>query len=643
MDGRPTRRRASADARATQLAAFASTAALVCDCLVALDPFPPPHEDSAVPSPSSSLRASAMVSVAFVALPTIARHSVTLATAQHLLGLTVCVVLAFAGSNVASSATRAFEGIYVGLCGISVIAPAASKGLERLFDANVPSDGRTSSPPAATGTVALSERASANLVRRVAPTLALLAYGGGRIFRAGAVACRVAQEGPSGRGHLRIALGDATCVACDALASASATAMGGTCIATVAAALWCVANDSFREARAVVVVGTATAVVATTILLYSSVGNLSLNPRVFSSSPLLPPECTSLDDAGCTDRLMRARRLGVCIWPITQSILSVVSLCGLVAGMYDASGVAEDALSVAEDAGDAKDEASPRRAAGLLSVPIRALRSWVRLWFRAWTVDTFAVVGVCLVFVVLQLWSTEWHGNGVHVEGVAVAVVVGIAVMSAIDELTGALVVYAALYVDIVIDFHTFDHAWFTYFTNVSNMAMMLGFVLYVVLRIVGMLEMDTAVEARIRYTRDVTCQSMRSLATALALATCAGIALYDGRDIRTMIRYVSDERVSAYGMYHRSGSRFLVWHYAPVVTWTLLQNADRSAQSHRALGQYSQWGAWLVSTGSVAIAYSVALGASETSVPLEYPVTEVLPAVVCGVFVVGFPFLLAC
>ena len=143
------------------------------------------------------------------------------------------------------------------------------------------------------------------------------------------------------------------------------------------------------------------------------------------------------------------------------------------------------------------------------------------------------------------------------------------------------------------------------------------------------------ATSRQANYFAALVCIAMRGLAYTLALATTAGIAVYDGKSSI----FAFDEEFSRAESYRRSMTRFLVWHYAPLAAWTALQVRIDATGVH--VGPRTRWIAWSAIVTIAVGVYAIIVSTGE-GIPSDYPVTSTSAMVVAAIALVGIPFLLA-
>lgn len=553
--------------RDLQLAAVLAIAAFACDCLDELDP------PAGAPQPPSSLRGSAAVAIALLTLPPLLAQPF-LVGVQYAASLALIIALAMLATHVGGMQTRASEALF-GLISLSmVVAPTAIDGVARIFAVRDGGERNTRLLGVAT---------------RAAPTLAILAYVGGCLLRAGAFGCREAYERAQWVGG---------CVACDATLSACVAAIGGACVAAAASSLWCLLRGRNDDARVVGLVGVATLVALVLRVLYSVGDALAANPEAFDAPPLLAPECdpTEGETAACPDGLRGARRTGLLLWSLGAAVFATLSLSSVCAGLV-----------------------GPGRPAS------RAVEAW-------------AVAIACVAALVIQLPGAAWEGRGAFTEASFVLATVGIGMCAFVNEVAGATVAYAGLYLDSVAHMGGPRGIAYDYYTTITNLVLGVGFVVHLVLLVATTVQIPF-VAGWARYLATLECNAMRGLAVALALATTAAFVLYDGRDLRDLVQPETGSTLGRAAQYHQTVTRIVVWHYVPPILWALLQRRVGDAERLGACAHWLSWVAGLVLSG---IVYAIVLATRGNGLPSVYPVSDGYPMAVSFVALILAPFVMS-
>lgn len=537
---------------------------------------PPPG----APHPPSSLRGSATLAIALLMLPPLLGHPFLIGV-QYAASLALIIALSLLASHVGGMHTRTSEALF-GLISLSmVVAPTAINGVARLFSVH---DGAKRNPLLTT------------IAARAAPTLAILAYVGGCLLRSGAFGCRDAYNRAQWVGG---------CVACDASLSGYVAAMGGACIAAAASSLWCLLRGRTDDARVVGVVGVATLISLLLQVIYAVGDVVAANPATFNAPPLLlGAECDPVEGVteACPDALQGARRTALLIWPLGSAVFATLSLSSVCVGLGSV--------------GTGGKGTGPSR-----------------------TVDAWAVGIACIAALVIQLPGTTWEGRGAFTEAAFVFSVIGIGICAFVDEVGGAIVVYAGLYLDSVAHMGGSVGISYEYYTTITNLILGVGFGIHLVL-LVATMSRNATVEGWGRYLATLECNAMRGLAVALILATTSAIVLYDGRDLRPIL--ISEEEdvsmLSRSAQYHQTISRMVVWHYVPPIVWASLQ---RRVGDARRLGPFAHWLSW---TGGLVlswIVYAIVLASRGDGLPSVYPITDGYPIAVSFMALMLIPFLM--
>lgn len=561
--------------RSLQLGAVFAISAFVCDCLDELDP------PAGAPHPPSSLRGSAAVAIALLALPPLLAHPLFVCM-QYAVLLLLVVALAILATHVGGLNTRASEALF-GFVSLSVIvAPTVFNGVAHLFADN---DGKTGAHAWRLGVAA----------RRAAPTLAILAYVGGCLLRAGALGCSKVNERARWIGG---------CVACDASLSGYVAATGGACVAATASALWCLLGERPGDARVVGLIGVATLASLVLQILYAIGDVLAANPETFDAPPLLASTCDPArgETTDCPDGLRGARRTALLLWSLGAAIFATLSLSLVCAGLVE------------RPPGKSKDHQAPRSVEG-------------------WTVAI-----ICVAALVVQLPGATWQGQGAFTEAAFVIAVVGVGLCAFVNEVVGATVGYAGLYIDSVAHIGGPGGIDYDYYTTVTNLVLGVGFVVHLAL-LVATTAHNPTVASWARYLATLECNAMRGLAFALALATTAALVLYDGGDLRGISGPETDSLRSRAARYHLTITRILVWHYVPPILWTALQRRAGNASRFGACARWLSWVSGLVLSGVV---YAAVLAVRESGVPSVYPVSDEYPVIISFVVLILAPFVMS-
>lgn len=677
-----------------QLSTALATAALVCDCFEAYapenacvdtsnSPNPPnppssPSCDSWRPSPPADLRGFGSVAVAVGTFAPIVDGYVA-GVLQIALVCALAVAAAELGAHEATPSTRASQALYVAFTSLIAIAPAAIRGVSNLLRAYAKKNAteeeeeavvvetdawwmRAPLPPPES--LAFSDhnpygprpRAPSALLRGEAliateeggrepsgealdplagealqiamPAFSLLVYVGACIVRSGLSACDAAR---SYAAPLR------GCLACDGASSAATAATGGACLAAATAALWCTLCRRPVEAQAVATVGGSVCALTLLCQLFAEANLLSTNLLVFPSDGGTAGCVDATTQAEVAERCLddsfaAARRHDVVARSLAPSIFAAAALAAAAAGLREGR----------------------RRTLAQRKVPEEV---------RALVPEAWAVAFVCVAALAFHLSTMRWSRT-TWTDAAFSVLFVGVGIAAAFDELVGAAVIYGGIALDASELLSEAPETFFDYYTFVSWSVTTLGLLVCIASASFGMLAGRCARAAHAaRVAAAACCTAARGAAIGLAVMTTALIALYDGRDLHSLIVWHSPTSAgheegetggehdaldsgTLSAAYRRTLARLIVWHYGPALAWTGLHTRlldDR--KGGYVLAPRWRWTAWIagyVLTFAVWLAAIAARG-DRPVFPPEYPMSYVFSMVIAGVAVVLPVYLLAC
>ena len=497
---------------------------------------------------------------------------------QRAVGIVLSVLVAIYGTHEADSNTRASEVLFVAICATATIIPSLTDGLLHSFDKAAPL------------------WSGGDVARNADPTLAIIAYVGGCLLRSGLFACE---------NVVRCANISSACMTCDAMAPAATAAVGAACIATTTGVLWSLAHGRTGDARLSATIGTTVCFVAQSVTL------VSIGTLLTDMTQLFPTDAAAVDAVElqlkrceaaieieeCTNALSSARRCALSTWSLGTSLFATASLASL-------------ALA--------------------LERPTRTSRSSKLVEVAALCIGSGA-------FVFTLCFESTWNGYGISTELAVVLAGLGVIIGATYGQLMGAMTVYSALAVETLGHWHLIDRLHFTYLTTISNSVLSIGFVLllFVVIyrRMKGSGPLNDTLDI-------VLCLSMQGASFLLALLTTVCVTLYDGRDLSTLIRFEID--VSGVIRLRRALARIVLWHYIPVIVWTMLRTRAAAQRGNQRMSKPHRWIAWVSAVIIAAIAWVCSV-ASYGTLPNEYPLEHVYSIFVSVLFVAIPPFLFAC
>ena len=569
--------------RELNLAVTLASSAAVCDCLGALEPL---RRNLLV---STSLRGTSIAAV-IVSAGYGTDETTLVGALAPLVATTASVMVAMLGTHEADAPTRASEALFVAISVGMVVMPTVVEELGRRIQF-LETGARTS-----------------GALARTALALALVAYVGGRLVRAGVSSCSDARDrafemyGP---------------VSCGATVSASISAAGGGCVAAGLGALFSLRRGSLERARALCVAAAATTSVLVLCISFGIAEVMTSNPTIFMDGPQTDPMCVEGSLGGevvggdgggappdaapssCPDLLAPSRRYDLG----GRSLGTTVFICGALVALAQAFG----------------DEGLSRSA----------LRG-----------DGVAIGVVGVVALAIHLSGADWESEGVFIESSFVLAVAGIATGALIDEFVGSFIAYSGLYVETIVGRYVrkgeHPSVGDDYYTTLCTRVTMTGLVACLLL---------AASSALIPYRRPsrlalqgarLVCLAMRGLSVSLLIALLGGVVLYDGSDLAGLL----PNQGSGDATWRQMVVVDIVWHYMPVIVWSTLQHRLGGSES---IGTRARWSAWIVPTILLPGAYMIGLAVRGGIVPSEYQMPDPYSVVVYVASVFVPVFLVSC
>lgn len=511
--------------------------------------------------PSTSLRGAGMVSIGLLLIPPLLNS-----LPFRLLPLImICVAIGIVGNDIAPSAVRATEGIFVCMVGYALRGCMVWKfhGSEVSTGDNPEIEVKGFLPD--TG------------------TLAVLVYVGARLMHSGLFLV-----------DLAVATIDANpgTIAVESTSASMSTAIGTTYVITAGSGLWLASNKHASHTSTPMAIGTALVCGLSAVSFFMLVDSISSYSLFFEVST-----CDQHED--CADPFQQTRRIAV----VSRNMGTL---------LFAAFSIGTAALSTFE---------SRKNGSVLYS---------------------FAVCCTSLLFLCAYLPGVIHDGTFMAIDGVFLGVLLGIVVASILHELAGICIVYAALGTDLVLTIASSgDFSLFEYYTYVCNGVLFLGAIVVLPMRFV---------ESRAGATQTPTLrlslfifaiqQTMRSISFSLALLTTSVVALYDGRSLSQLVeKIVGDVIMSPFRTYRIAATRFILWHYIPVLVWFILGKSTRARLSKK-----WSWGVWIGATASILLVYlCVVYTAGDGHLPVAYPLTDTLSVAVVFCTCVIPPFIFAC
>lgn len=282
---------------------------------------------------------------------------------------------------------------------------------------------------------------------------------------------------------------------------------------------------------------------------------------------------------------------------------------------------------------------------------------------RVTAVEGWPVAMVAAAVAFVHALGVEWSHPGSADVGFFL-MLCGLVVICTLDQIAGALVIYAGIVVDAVSVFGSSDGVIFEYYTNVCVTITAVGLVASLALwGLTRLLERCGCNVACLRIATALCCTFSRGAAVALALLTTCLMALYDGRDLHSIIVWydlpqvegldgasasASDDPAAlerhAAAAYRKAMARLLLWHYAPAIAWTALHARllDSRYGGWWLKARY-RWFVWIVAAVTTGVVWVVALATTSNAPPSEYPLSYTYGIVVMVCAVVVPVYLLSC
>lgn len=542
----------------TTLATALAVAACVADCFEAKSP-----RDETFDGLSQSLRVAASTAVLVLAMsdqqesiqyplaspetgkvtvPVVNRAPRTMPfmAFRVILCTTVVLGLALFGARESSLWTRLCEGVFVSLALPTVILP------EMRFRPRLDVIGSVAEYP----TRARYSRYDDGLCA----VLAVLTYAGGRTLRAGLWMCRESYEyvqSPSA------STSDVSrvCVACSGWGAASSTVVGATTSLCSVAILFTLSAPMrlnsiavVRRAHGFAQMAVGIQLIATFSAMLAQSNSISYTPSTYDpNSCVIGGELDGLDT--CDTQLVAFRRLGI--------VQSGVGCCifTLMAMLVVARQLGKQLMNELQQEGMITEFRTTRMSGVVVGMSSCALLVIARLHYANWRPHGLIEISTIVVFLstAFGALAPEW------------------------SSLAGA-----SVYVGLLIDYIYYVNEAHTmrdlnYLTNVTNLLMFVFLLAWLSFYIIFVCAENTkgAIQQVADWMRVFTTCG-RSLAVFLGIVVTAAFAAYDGSDISEIYTDVPTGTTDgSLGLGQQQAVlRFILWHYAPLVAWTFLQQS---------------------------------------------------------------------
>jgi hypothetical protein len=233
----------------------------------------------------------------------------------------------------------------------------------------------------------------------------------------------------------------------------------------------------------------------------------------------------------------------------------------------------------------------------------------------------WVLVGLSLLLA--HCLSAQWDGEAMSFELAVLVTILGIVSIAGVDEMFGASVAYIGMTIDLAVCATrslSNGQPMFEYFTVLSNLVAVAGFVIYAVLFAWSNLPCQPF---RIRTQRfsEVLVTSMQTVALLIAFGFTGALVLYDGSDVGPLLQQGLGEDGRPFLLTWRLTSlRLAIWHYCPCCIWMGI--ARRSQRTHTKLLSRRFTGVACLSTTIIAIGSYLAIisALSQGNLPTVYP-----------------------